>query len=72
MGFEKLRATQIWKPYISQRKIGYMLLLNINRKPYSGNTVAPSHWTLSDFKCESPGHSDFKVLYLVKEHTLCS
>ncbi len=37
---------------------------NINRKPYTGSPVAPSHLTLS-LKGQSQGHSDFEALYHV-------
>ncbi len=43
-----------------------MLLLNINRKPYMGSPMAPSHLSL---KSESQGHSDFETVYLAKEVT---
>ncbi len=45
-----------------------MLLLNINRKPYMGSPIPPSHLTLSDLeRSNSTRHQDFEALYLVKE-----
>ncbi len=46
-------------------KLGPMLLLTINRKPYMASLMTPSFLTLSDLKGQ--GHADFKALYLVKE-----
>ncbi len=43
-----------------------MLLLNINKVPYMGNPMAPSHLTWSDLESQSQGQ-DFKILYLVQE-----
>ncbi len=48
-------------------ELGYMLLININRNPYMGSPKTLSHLTLNDLEFQRQGHSDFKVLYLVKE-----
>ena len=42
-------------------ELGYLLLLNINRKPYMGTPMVLSHLTL-----KGQSHSDFGVLYLVE------
>ncbi len=46
--------------------LGHMLLFNINRKPYMGSPMTPSHFTM---KGQSQGHSNFEALYLVKEQS---
>ncbi len=48
-------------------KLGPMLLLTINRKPYMASPMTPSLLTLRDLKGQNQGQSDFKVLYLIKE-----
>ena len=46
-----------------------MLLLNTNRKAYMGSPLVQLHLTLVILKGQCQGHSDFEVLYLVKEPT---
>ncbi len=44
------------------------LLLDTDRKSYTGSPTAPLHLTLHDLeKGQIQGHQDFKALYLVKE-----
>ncbi len=50
-------------------ELGHMLLLNINRKPYMASPMTLSHLTLNDLESQSQGHSDFEVLYLVKDQS---
>ena len=40
--------------------LGPILLLNINRKPYTGNLMTPSYLTLSDLERSIAGYSDFE------------
>ena len=44
-----------------------MLILNMNRKPYMGNPVAPSHLTLSDLERSKSRLQIIEALRLVKE-----
>ncbi len=48
-------------------ELGPMLLLNINRKPYMGRPMAPSHLTLSDLERSKSRSPNFETLYLSKE-----
>ncbi len=55
-------------PYLAKgAKLGPMLLLTINRKPYMESPMTPSLLTLSDLKGQTQGHSDFKASYFVNE-----
>ncbi len=49
--------------------LGPMLLhvLNINRKPYMGSSMAPSHLNLSNLESQTQGPWNFEALHLVNE-----
>ena len=44
-----------------------IFLLNIDRKPYMGSPMAPSHYTLSDTERLSSRSLRFQIFYLVKK-----
>ncbi len=51
----------------NRTKLGPMLLLTIDRKPYMGSPMTPSIMIFNDLKGQSQGHLEFKALYLIKE-----
>ena len=46
---------------------GHVLLIKHQEESHMGSLTAPSHLTLSDLERIIQGHSDFEVVYLVKE-----